>query len=156
MPGFTRVALKSIQDDYVRSISIDDSVTAILQSPSNELQTCVDDIKRAFDSLKPFKPEEFFEALLYAVLLTKARDYLAARNCFNELFGSIPLEDRNNLWRLEAALIADAAGIEHAVDSGEDSIELIDKWNTHLSELEKENEERTKFRDVLPGFFIED
>ena len=156
VPGFTRVALKSIQDDYVRSISIDDSVTAILQSPSNELQTCVDDIKRAFDSLKPFKPEEFFEALLYAVLLTKARDYLAARNCFNELFGSIPLEDRNNLWRLEAALIADAAGIEHAVDSGEDSIELIDKWNTHLSELEKENEERTKFRDVLPGFFIED
>ena len=63
VPGFAKVALKSIQDDYTRSISIDDCASAILRAPHDELQKCVDDIKKAFEALRPFRPEGFVEAL---------------------------------------------------------------------------------------------
>lgn len=155
IPGFTKVALKSIQDDYTRFISIDDCTSAILRAPHSELQSCVDDIKKAFDKLRPFKPEGFVEALLYATSLTKAGKYEDASNCFNELMTNIPVEDRNEHWRLSAALVASACEIEHAIGGGETFIELIPKWNNLLSELEKENEERDKLRDFPPSFFIE-
>jgi hypothetical protein len=48
VPDFAKVALKSIQDDYTRSISIDDSMSAIFRASHSELQNCVDDIKKAF------------------------------------------------------------------------------------------------------------
>ena len=73
VPGFTKVALKSIQDDYTRSISTDDCASAILRAPHNELQNCVDDIKKAFEALRPFRPEGFVEALLYAAGFDQGR-----------------------------------------------------------------------------------
>ncbi len=156
VPGFTKVALKSIQDDYTRSISTDDCASVILRAPHNELQNCVDDIKKAFEALKPFRPEGFVEALLYAAALTKAGNHAAAGTCFRELIASIPLEDRNERWRLEAALVAAASEIEHTIGGGETFVDLIEKWSSLLSELEKENEERAKLRDFPPSFFIED
>jgi len=156
VPGFAKVALKSIRDSYTRSISIDDCVTTILSAPQGELQNCVDDIKIAFDALRPFRPEGFVEALLYAVALTKAGNHAAASTCFRELMTSIPVEDRNVQWRLEAALVAVASEIEHAIGGGEEVAELIGKWRNLLSELEKENEERAKLRDFPPRFFFED
>ena len=156
VPGFAKVALKSIQDDYTRSISIDDCTSAILRAPRNELQNCVDDIKKAFEALRPFKPEGFVEALVYATALTKAGNYAVAGVCFRELMASIPVEDRYEQWRLEAALVAAASEIEHAIGGGEATVELIEKWSSLLSGLEKENEERTKLRDFPPSFFFED
>jgi len=156
VPGFAKVALKSIKDDYTRSISTDHCASAILRAPHNELQNCVDDIKKAFDALRPFRPEGFIEALLYAAALTKAENHAAAGTCFRELMASIPVEDRNKQWRLEAALVAAASEIEHAIAGGEAFVELIEKWNSFLSDLEKENEERAKLRDFPPKFFFED
>jgi hypothetical protein len=156
VPRFAKVALKSIRDDYTRSISIDDCVTTILRASQVELQSCVDDIKTAFDNLKPFRPKGFVEALLYAAALTKAGNHSTARDCFKELLAGIPIEDRNEQWRLEAALVASASEIEHAIGVGEELLELIEKWRSLLSNLEKENEERAKFRDFPPSFFFEE
>lgn len=155
VPGFAKVALKSIRDDYTRSISVDYCMTAILRASPGELQNCVDDIKTAFDALKPFRPEGFVEALLYAAALTKAGNHSAASDCFNELLADIPKEDRNEQWRLETALVAVASKIECAVGSGEAFAELIKTWRSLLSDLEKENEERAKLRDFPPSFFFE-
>ncbi len=148
--------MKSIQDDYTRSISIDDCATAILRAPHGELQSCADDIKKAFEALKPFRPEGFYEALIYAVALTKASNHAEACVCFRKMVTSIPAEDRNEQWRLNAALIEVASGIEQAIGDRETIVELIKKWNSLLSELEKENEERDKLRDFPPSFFFED
>lgn len=156
VPGFVKVALKSIQDNYTRSISIDDCATTILGAPHNELQSCIDDIKKAFEALRPFRPEGFVEALLYAAALTKAGNHAAANTCFKELLASIPVEDRNEHWRLEATLVAVASEIEHAIEGGKTFVELIEKWSSLLSELEKENEERAKLRDFPTSFFLED
>lgn len=156
VPGFTKVALKSIQDDYTRSISIDDCASAILSAPYTELQNCVDDIKKAFNALRPFRPEDFVESLLYAAALTKVGNHAAASTCFRELVESIQVEDRNKQWRLEAALVAMASEIEHDIGGDEEFPELIEKWSNLMSELEKENEERTKLRDFPPSFLFED
>lgn len=156
VPGFVKVALKSIQDDYTRSISIDDCASAILRAPHKELQNCVDDIKKAFEALRSFRPESFVEALLYAAALTKAGDHATASSCFRGLVASIPAEDRNAHWRIEAALVATASEIERAIEDEEDFVELIEKWCSLLNELEKENEERAKLRDFPSRFFFED
>lgn len=155
-PGFVKVALKSIQDPYTRSISIDDCVSVILRAPREELQNCADDIKMAFEALKPFRPDNFIETLVYASALTKAENYLALGTHFSELTASIPQENRYELWRLESALVTVASKIEHAIANGGAPVNLIDEWNTLLSKLEKENEERAKFRDIPPQFFFED
>lgn len=155
VPGFVKVALKAIQSDYTRSISIDDCVTTILRTPENELQNCLGDIEVAFQALAPHKPECFIEALLYAHVLTKAGDHRAARDCFAELLEDIPREDRNELWRLEVSLVGKASAIEHAIGCGESPNELIDQWSKLQSDLEKENEERAKLREFPPSFFRE-
>ncbi len=156
VPGFAKVALKSIQDDYTRSISIDDSMSTILRSSHSELQTCVDDIKKAFETLRPFRPEDFDEALLYAAALTKAGNHAAASACFKKLQASIPMEARNEQWRLEVAFVAAVSEFEVAIGSGEALIELVEKWDSLLSDLEKENEEQAKLRDFPPSFYFED
>jgi len=156
VPGFIKVALKSIQDDYTRSISTDDCATAILRAPHNELQNSVDDIKKAFEALRPFRPEGFTEALLYAAALTKAGNHATASTCFRELVASIPAEDRNKHWRIEASLVATASELERIIQNGGDFLELVEKWSSLLKELEKENEERAKLRDFPPRFFFED
>lgn len=156
VPGFAKVALKAIQDDYTRSISTDDCASAILRVPHQELQNCLNEIQMAFKGLKPYRPEGFVEALLYAAALTKAGDHATSGAYFKELLAYIPEEDRNELWRLETALVAVASDIEHSIESGEAFSELIEHWRSLLSDLEKENEERAKLRDFPPGFFFED
>ena len=154
VPGFAKVALKSIQDDFTRSISIDDCMSAILRAPHSELLNCADDIKKAFSALKPFRPESFIEALLYAAALTKAGKYKDASGHFKELMESIPVEDRYNQWRLEVAMVGTAAEIEHKIENREAIDELTEKWTSILSDLEKENEERAKLRNFPPSFFL--
>ena len=156
VPGFAKVALKAIQDDYTRSISTDDCASAILRAPRQELQNCLDEIQMAFKGLKPYRPEGFVEALLYAAALTKAGGHAASGAYFKELLANIPEEDRNELWRLETALVAVASDIEDSIESGEAFSELIEHWRSLLSDLERENEERAKLRDFSPGFFFED
>lgn len=155
VPGFAKVVLKSIQDDYTRSISIDDCASAILRAPQNELKECVDDIKSSFEALRPFRREDFVEALLYGAALTKAGNCAAASTCFKGLLASIPVEDRYEIWRLEAALVAVASGIENAIGGEEAFVELIENWRSLMSDMEKENEERAKHRDFPPSFFFE-
>ena len=156
VPGFAKVALKAIQDDYTRSISTDDCASAILRAPRQELQKCLDEIQMAFKGLKPYRPESFVEALLYAAALTKAGGHAASGACFKELLANIPVEDRNELWRLETALVAVASDIENSIEGGEAFSELIEHWRSILSDLEKENEERDKLRNIPPSFFFED
>lgn len=156
VPGFVKVALKSIKDVYTRSISTDDCATAILRAPCNELQNSVDDIKNAFEALRPFRPEGFIEAILYAAALTKAGNHATASTCFRELVASIPAEDRNEHWRIEAALVSTASELEHIIQNGGDFLELVKEWSSLLKESEKENEERAKLRDFPPRFFFED
>ncbi len=155
VPGFTKVALKSIQDDYTRRISIDDCMSAILRASHSELLNCVDDIKTAFSDLKPFRPESFIEALLYAAVLTRAGKYKDVSVDFKKLKASIPAEDRYKQWYLEVAVVETAAEIEHKIENREELDELAEKWNSLLIDLEKEYEERAKFRDFPPSFFLE-
>ena len=154
VPGFTKVALKAIQDDYTRSISIDDCISVILRASTEELQNCVDDIKKAFKALKPFRPEDFVEALVYVAALTRAGNFMDASVCFRELEKDIPSEDRYELWQLETALVAVASEIEHAIQAGEPFTELIEQWNNLQTQLEKENEERSKLQDFPTNFYF--
>jgi hypothetical protein len=155
VPGFVNVALKSIRDDYTRSISIDDCAASILNAPHDELKNCVDDMKNAFQALRPFRREGFFEALLYAAALTKAGNHAAASSCFRELMSGIPEEDRNRQWQLEVALVATASDIECAIGNEEPLFELIETWSSLIADLEKEYEERAELRDFPPSFFSE-
>lgn len=156
IPGFVKVALKSIQNPYTRSISIDDCVSVILAAPDSELRKCVEDLNEAFENLKPFKPENYVEALLYAAALTKVGHFTEASTHFSDWLSGIPVEDRTEHWRLEASLITVASQIEGALGSGAGVNELIEEWGSILSNLEKENEERSKHRDFPPSFFFED
>jgi len=156
VPGFVKVALKSIQSDYTRSISTDDCASAILEAPRTELRACSDEIKKAFDGLKPFRPEVFIEALLYATALTRAGDYSTASACFKDMLASVPSENRNEQWRLEVALISVAIEIEQAIGRGEEVSTLVEERNDLLSDLEKENAERAKHRNLPFSVFLED
>lgn len=156
VPGFVKVALKAIQDDYTRSISIDDCISVILRASHNELESCKEDILKAFNALKPFRPQEFIEALVYVTAFSKFGDNMTANACFQELLEGIPTDNKNMHWRLEAALVAEAAGIEHSIEAGKPYIELIQKWNNLLVDLEKENAEQAQYRNLPPSFFSED
>ncbi len=155
VPGFTKVALKSIQDDYTRSISIDDCMSVILSAPDSELVNCAGDIKKAFSAVR-LRPENFVEALLYAAALTRAGKYEDVSALFTELKESIPEENRYKQWRLGVAMVETATEIENKIENGEALDEMIKKWSNLLLNLEKENEERAKLRDFPPSFFLED
>jgi hypothetical protein len=156
VPGFAKVALKSLVDQYTRSISTDDCVTTILRAASNELRDCADDIEAAFDVLKPFHPEDFAEALLLISALTKAGRFSSARDRSQALLAAIPPETRYVQWRLEAALVETAAAMEGAIAGGEAVTGLIELWKRLSADLEIENEERAEIRDVPPRFFFPD
>lgn len=152
-PKFVKVALKSIQSDYTRSISIDDCASAILRASRNELLNSVDDIKIAFESLKPFRREDFREALLYIAVLTKAKKHKAAADCLEELLSNIPAENRSKQWRIETALVKVASEVEDAIAHNKKIEQLTKKWSSLSSDLSLEYEERTKLRDFPPSFF---
>lgn len=141
VPGYVNVALKSIQDDYTRRVSIDDSASAILNASHDELQSCKDDIKKALEALKPFRPEGFVEALLYAAVLTKAGCHDITSAYFNEMIMCIPEEERYRQWQLSATSVELASSIENAIGCSEDFLEIMGRWNITQCALEKVNEE---------------
>ncbi len=136
VPGFAKVALKSIQDDYTRSISTDDCASAILSAPCEELLYCTEEILKAFDALQPFRKNDFVEALLYAAALGKAGNHEAVSACFKKMLASISVEKRNEQWRVAVALVALASEIEHAIGSGDPFDLLIERWGNLLADLE--------------------
>lgn len=154
VPGFTKVALKAIQDNYTRSISIDKCMSVILRATKTELQSCVLDIQKALETLKPFKPKDFTETLLYAAVLTRTGNYTIASDYFKQLLASIPAEDRHEKWRVEIALIIAALEIENAPEDVA-FMKLIETWKNLLAKLEKENDEQSKLRDFPPSFLFE-
>lgn len=156
VPGFIEVALKAIQDEYTRNISINNCLAVILKSTPDNLRNSKSSLQKAFNSLKPFKPEQFTEALVYIITLSKIGDNTAAEFCFKELLKEIPKDDRHTQWRLEVALVTEASRIEHAIATDKPYTELIKKWNSLMADLEKENEERTELRDFPSSFFSED
>ena len=156
VPGYVRVALKAIQNEYTRSISMDDCVTAILQAPEAELKLCVGEIVAAFYALKPFRAEGFVEALVYATALAKIGEHEQVNSCFLDLVESIPSEDRSKQWKLSAALIAAASDIENAIVSRQPFDDKVRRWGELQSRLEEENAERAKLRDFPSSFFFED
>ncbi len=154
VPGFLKVALKAVSNEYTRSISIDNCVSAILRAPMNELRECADDIETAFDVLKPFRPEDFPEVLLLISALTKAGRFSSARERSQVLLASIPVEDRYAKWRLEAALLETAAATEFAISGGEPATALFEQWKMLSADLETENEKRAEIRGIPSRFFF--
>lgn len=156
IPSFIDVALKAIQDEYTRNISIDNCLSVILKSTPDNLRDSKTNLQKAFNSLKPFKPEQFTEALVYIIALSKTGDNTATEFCLKELLEGIPKDDRHTQWKLEATLVSIAAYMEHAIETSKPYIKLIEKWNGLMADLEKEYAERAKLRDFPPSFFSED
>jgi hypothetical protein len=155
LPKFTKVALKAIQDSYVRSITIDDCETVLLESDKKELADNLTDLMKAFEALKPHRPETFTEALLYVFLISKSGNNKISKDLMGELLLSIPKEERSQLWRIETQIVIEAASIECKIHAGEYNADKIERWHTLLSQMEAENEERAQFRAFPPNFFFE-
>lgn len=153
-PDFVKVALKSIQSEYTRGISIDRCLSIILQASKSELSNCVQEIKNALTALKPFSNENFAEALVYITALHKSGKYREACACTEELLLSVPVEDRNKQSRLQVALILTALKVEELIHSDKQFSELLEQWHNLLLELKKEHEERTKLSDFPQSIFF--
>ena len=153
-PDFVKVALKSIQSEYTRGISIDRCLSIILQATKSELSNCVQEIKNALIALKPFSNENFVEALVYITALHKSGKYTEACARTEELLLSVPVEDRNKQWRLQIELILTALKVEELIHGDTQFSELLEQWHNLLLELEKEHEERTKLSNFPPSIFF--
>lgn len=153
-PNFLKVVFKSIQSEYTRGISIDRCLSIILQTSENELNNCVQEIKNALTSLKPFSSENFIEALVYITVLHKSGKYSEACAHTEELLLSVPVEDRNKQWRLQIELILTALKVEESIHSDRQFSELLEQWHNLLLELETEHEERTKLSNFSPSIFF--
>lgn len=154
-PGFVKVTLKALQDDYTRSISTDDCETTILRAPSEELEKSVHELRAAFDTFSPFRGKHFRTLLVLASACSRAGQFDIGAARFKQISEEIPDDDRNKLWRLEAAMIAAAFEFERAIGEDEDIVDISDNWGGLSADLEKENEERTNLRDFPPSFFLE-
>ena len=156
VPGFSKVAIKALQDDYTRSISIERAVMSILSAPAHELRSSFDELQQAFETLRPPRPEQFYEALVLAAALSRggANDIVGA--LFEQLLDEIPVNERNKLWRLDTALVATAARIECTIREGNELSEMKMSWSTQVQDSEKEHDERSKLRDFPPDFLVED
>ncbi|TWB43568.1 hypothetical protein FBZ98_1224 [Rhizobium sp. ERR 922] len=155
-PGFLKVILKAWRDDYVRSISIDDCISAILRAPLEQLRECTEEIIAAFRAITPIEPEDIVEALVLIFSLSRATRFATARDCAQALLAGIPTEDRTQMWRLQLTLVDVAVAIENAVANREDSAELIALWSRTEAELETEIEERARIRNFPPHVLIPD
>lgn len=156
LPGLSKVALKSIQDPYTRSISKEDSIDSIMRSSVNELQCSIQEIQKAFDALKPFRIENFTETLVFVAVLSRTGNYEIAIKCLEELLASIPVEERYKYWMLQVSLVSTACKIESAISNSKPYEKLIESWNELNIELERENEARAKNRDIPSSFFFPD
>uniref|UniRef100_UPI000C84A705 hypothetical protein n=1 Tax=Vibrio splendidus TaxID=29497 RepID=UPI000C84A705 len=152
LPSFLKVALKAIQDSYIREISIDDCKDIILSSPKHEIINSTNEIVGALESLKPLKQGDFLEAITYATALSISGESAIGVSLFNDFVSSIPQETRQLLWRTQTELIATALQIESEIQIGNLSNESTQKWQDLIKILEKENEERAELRDFPPGF----
>ncbi|WP_151796867.1 hypothetical protein [Acinetobacter soli] len=153
-PNFLKVVFKSIQSEYTRGISIDRCLSIILQTSKDELNSCVQEIKNALASLKPFSRENFIEALVYITVLHKSGKYSEACAHTEQLLLSVPVEDRNKQWRLQIELILTALKVEESIHGDRQFSELLEQWHNLLLELEKEHEERTKLSNFSPSIFF--
>lgn len=154
-PGFVKVALKALQDDYTRSISTDDCETTILRAPSDELEKCIDELQAAFETFAPFRVEDFRTLLVLASACSRAGRFDIGAARFKQISEEIPDDDRNKLWRLETAMIAAAFEFERAIGEDEYIVDISENWGGLTAELEKENEERANLRDFPPSFLFE-
>ncbi|NKI50263.1 hypothetical protein HFV06_20720 [Pseudomonas fluorescens] len=154
-PDFTKVATKAIQDNYIRSISIDSASAIILRASKNELRNCSDDLISAFNNLDLSNPTNFSEALLYVASLSSAGLQDLAEGCLLKITENIPNEDRATHWLLQASLVSTSSRIEKTIKSGITNKELFSNWKKLTSDLEKENEARAKTRNFPPDFFFE-
>ena len=154
-PGFVKVALKALQDDYTRSISTDDCETSILRAPSDELRKCVDELQETFETFLPFRVEDFRTLLVLASACSRAGRFDIGATRFKQIAEDIPDDDRSKLWRLEAALVAAALEFERTVGEGGDIGDISESWGGLAADLEKENAERANLRDFPPSFLFE-
>lgn len=155
VPDFIKVALKSIQDNYTRSLSIDNCKFVILKSPKNELKNCIDEIVKAFNCLYPLRPDNFEEALIYIYTLSRLGENSIIITCLRKLLSSIPSEIRYDQIRYEVSLVILASEIEQAISLGTDLAAQHEEWNKLILQLEKEYDEQVRFQDVLPSFLSE-
>lgn len=144
VPGFARVAIKALRDDYTRGISIEKCAIVLFQAPLNELGAATNELKLAFEALKPYQPEDFPEALLLATALSRGGADNFGAELFRQLLSEIPKEKRHELWRIETALVATALDVERRINAGEETLELESVWSSQLADLEKEHDERAK------------
>lgn len=140
-PDFVKVALKSIQSEYTRGISIDRCLSIILQTSKSELNNCVKEIENVLAALQPFSKENFVEILVYITVLHKSGHYTEACAHAEGLLLSVPVEDRNKQWRLQIELILIALRVEESIHSDTQFSELLEQWHNLLLELEKAHEE---------------
>lgn len=153
-PGFVKVTLKALQDDYTRSISTDDCETTILRAPSGELEKSVQELQAAFDAFSPFRVEHFRTLLVLAVACSRAGRFDIGAARFKQISEEVPDDDRSKLWRLETAMIAAAFEFERAIGEDEDIVDISKSWGGLAADLEKENEERASLRDFPPSFLL--
>jgi hypothetical protein len=90
VPGFAKVALKSIQDDYTRSISIDDCASAILRAPHSEVQDCVEDIKKHSKPSGHSGQKAYIEALLICCRVDQGGKPCSCKHLFQRPDGKHP------------------------------------------------------------------
>ncbi|WP_204274540.1 hypothetical protein [Vibrio astriarenae] len=152
LPNFLKVILKAVQDSYVRGISIRECKETILVSSKQELSNSTEELVCALEQLKPLHPKDFIEAITYAAAFSVSGDSAIGAKLFNDLLKGIPEEPRNQLWRIQTDLVATALQIESEIKVGNLSSESTQKWQSLVHDLEKEYEERAKFRNVPPGF----
>lgn len=154
-PGFVKVALKALQDDYTRSISTEDCETTILKAPSDELRKCIDELQAAFETFSPLRVEDFRTLLLLASACSRAGRFDIGAAGFKQISEEVPEDERSKLWRLETALVAAAFEFERAIGEDEDIVDISESWGGLTADLEKENEERANLRDFPPSFLFE-
>lgn len=154
-PGFVKVALKALQDDYTRSISTDDCETTILRTPPDELRKSIDELQAAFETFLPFRVENFRILLVLASACSRASRFDIGAARFKQIVEDIPDDDRSKLWRIETALVAAAFEFERTIGEGGDIVDISESWGSLTADLEKENAERANLRDFPPSFLFE-
>lgn len=156
VPDYIKVALKSLQSDYTRSISIDDCISVIFKASNIEIENATEEIEQTLKNLQPYSVRDFHEVLVCINALNKIGKYGKASEFFESFTQSLPKEVRNKTFRLEAELILLALKIEESIKSQNDITELLNTWNSLEADLnkEKQNAKSSKFGNFPAGFFL--
>lgn len=156
VPDYIKVALKSLQSDYTRSISIDDCISVIFKASNIEIENATEEIEQTLKNLQPYSDRDFHEVLVCINALNKIGKYGKASEFFESFTQILPKEVRNKTFRLEAELILLALKIEESIKSQNDITELLNTWNSLEADLnkEKQNAKSSKFGNFPAGFFL--